>query len=161
VSGTLIGRLVVYLRGRHKASVGLDEFLALGLIALAYGLAVLSHTYGFLSVLAAGVALRRVTEFPAGVSKLVARQSSLQASQANEAHATDVDFAGAYMIQEVQGFNEQLERIAEVAIVLVVSRTPTFTPAPSGSFCCCSSSCAPCRCGLDCSARRYRAISGS
>ena len=115
VSGTLIGRLVVYLRGRHKASVGLDEFLALGLIALAYGLAVLSNTYGFLSVLAAGVALRRVTE------------------QANEAHATDVDSAGAYMIQEVQGFNEQLERIAEVAIVLVVGAMLSYTYLHAGA----------------------------
>ena len=133
VSGTLIGRLVVYLRGRHKASVGLDEFLALGLIALAYGLAVLSHTYGFLSVLAAGVALRRVTESPAGVSKSAARQSSLQTKQANEAHATDVDFAGAYMIQEVQGFNEQLERIAEVAIVLVVGAMLSYTYLHAGA----------------------------
>ena len=45
--GTLIGRLVVYLRSRHKESVGLDEFLALGLIALAYGLAVLSQAMAF------------------------------------------------------------------------------------------------------------------
>ena len=60
--GALIGTLVVYLRARHKESIGLDEFLALGLIALAYGLAVLSHTYGFLAVLAAGMALQRVKE---------------------------------------------------------------------------------------------------
>lgn len=55
--GTLIGRVVVYLRSHHKGSVGFDEFLALGLIALAYGLAVLSQTSGFLAVLAAGLAL--------------------------------------------------------------------------------------------------------
>ena len=58
--GALIGRLVVYLRSRHQESVGLDEFLALGLIALTYGRAVLSHAYGFLAVFAAGLALRRV-----------------------------------------------------------------------------------------------------
>ena len=133
VSGTLIGRLVVYLRGRHKASVGLDEFLALGLIALAYGIAVLSHTYGFLSVLAAGVALRRVTESPSGFSKAAVRQSTLQTRQANEAHATDVDFAGAHMVQEVQGFNEQLERIAEVAIVLVVGAMLSYTYLHAGA----------------------------
>mgnify|MGYP007005254637 CR=1 FL=1 len=34
--GALIGRLVVYLRTRHRESVGLDEFLALGLIAAGY-----------------------------------------------------------------------------------------------------------------------------
>jgi sodium/hydrogen antiporter len=39
---------VLYLRVRHREAVGFDEFLALGLIALSYGIAVLAHTYGFL-----------------------------------------------------------------------------------------------------------------
>jgi len=103
--GTLVGRLVVYLRSRHKASVGLDEFLALGLIALTYGLAVLSHTYGFLAVLAAGIALQRVTERPGEVART----------------------ASADLMQEVQGFNEQLERIAEVAIVLAIGGMLAYT----------------------------------
>jgi len=103
--GTLVGRLVVHLRSRHKASVGLDEFLALGLIALTYGLAVLSHTYGFLAVLAAGIALQRVTERPGEVART----------------------ASADLMQEVQGFNEQLERIAEVAIVLAIGGMLAYT----------------------------------
>lgn len=103
--GTLVGRLVLYLRSRHKASVGLDEFLALGLIALTYGVAVLSHTYGFLAVLAAGIALQRVTERPGEVSRT----------------------ASANLMQEVQGFNEQLERIAEVAIVLTIGGMLAYT----------------------------------
>ncbi len=49
--GALVGRLVIHLRTVHKLSVGLDEFLALGLIALAYGMALLCHAYGFLAVL--------------------------------------------------------------------------------------------------------------
>ena len=60
--GALIGTLVVYLRSRHGESVGLDEFLALGLIALAYGVAVLGHAYGFLAGLRRGLALQRVKE---------------------------------------------------------------------------------------------------
>lgn len=40
VLGTLIGKLVIYLRTHHRAAVGLDEFLALGLVALAYGASV-------------------------------------------------------------------------------------------------------------------------
>jgi NhaP-type Na+/H+ or K+/H+ antiporter len=60
VLGTAIGKLVIYLRRTHKEAVGLDNFLALGLIALAYGVAVLGLGYGFLAVFAAGVALRRV-----------------------------------------------------------------------------------------------------
>jgi NhaP-type Na+/H+ or K+/H+ antiporter len=58
--GTLMGRLVLHLRLRHQLALGYDDFLALGLIALAYGLALLMLTYGFLAVFAAGVALRRV-----------------------------------------------------------------------------------------------------
>jgi NhaP-type Na+/H+ or K+/H+ antiporter len=73
--GALIGRLVVYLRTRHQESVGLDEFLALGLIALAYGVAVVGHAYGFLSVFAAGLALRRVKE-QSGMIHLTAAEVS-------------------------------------------------------------------------------------
>ena len=103
--GTLVGRLVLYLRSRHKASVGLDEFLALGLVALTYGVAVLSHTYGFLAVLASGIALQRVTERPGEVART----------------------ASANLMREVQGFNEQLERIAEVAIVLAIGGMLAYT----------------------------------
>ncbi|HEU4532851.1 MAG TPA: cation:proton antiporter, partial [Polyangiaceae bacterium] len=54
--GTTVGRTVLYLRSVHKEAVGLDEFLSLGLIGLAYGAALLAHAYGFLAVLAAGLA---------------------------------------------------------------------------------------------------------
>ena len=118
--GTLIGQLVVYLRSRHQESVGLDEFLALGLIALTYGLAVLSHTSGFLAVFAAGLALQRVKEPPRAVSISAARETSPPSKPTNAALATHAKYASAYMRQEVEGFNAQLERIAEVAIVLVV-----------------------------------------
>ena len=45
-----------------------------------------------------------------------------------------MDFAGAYMVQEVQGFNEQLERIAEVAIVLVVGAMLSYTYLHAGAI---------------------------
>src|SRR6187200_3006830 len=60
VLGTAVGQLVLYLRRTHKEAVGLDNFLALGLVGLAYGAAGLAHAYGFLAVFAAGVALRRL-----------------------------------------------------------------------------------------------------
>ena len=62
VLGTLVGRLVLFLRRTHKEAVGLDNFLALGLIGLTYGAASLAASYGFLAVFAAGVALRRVEQ---------------------------------------------------------------------------------------------------
>ena len=58
VCGAAVARLVLYLRRVHKEAVGLDEFLALGLIALSYGIALLIGAYGFLAVFAAGVSVR-------------------------------------------------------------------------------------------------------
>jgi len=136
VLGTLIGRLVVYLRSRHKESVGLDEFLALGLIALTYGLAVTAQTYGFLAVFAAGLALQRVKERTGKAFAPATMETALQSKQATEALATDSAYASAFMRHEVQGFNEQLERIAEVAAVLVVGAmlAYTYVPASAGWF---------------------------
>ncbi|MEK6212211.1 MAG: cation:proton antiporter [Pseudomonadota bacterium] len=125
--GALIGKLVVYLRSRHKESVGLDEFLALGLIALAYGVAVLSHAYGFLAVFAAGLALQRVKEQDVGDGRAAVGPADLPSKQTQEERATDPEHASAYMMQAVRGFNEQLERIGEVAVVLVVGAMLAFT----------------------------------
>ncbi len=122
--GALIGKLVVYLRSHHQESVGLDEFLTLGLIALAYGVAVLCQASGFLAVLAAGLALQRVQvrgTAPAAVADAVSQPVELHKTQ-----ATDPEHAGAFMMQAVRGFNEQLERIGEVAVVLIVGAMLAF-----------------------------------
>ena len=61
--GAVVGRLVVYLRREHHEGIGRDEFLALRVIALSYGAALLVYAYdayGFLAVFAAGLALRAV-----------------------------------------------------------------------------------------------------
>lgn len=118
--GALIGKLVVYLRSRHKESVGLDEFLALGLIALAYGLAALSYASGFLAVFAAGLALQRVKEQDVGSRRTAETSVGTKNIRTMEERATDPEHASAYMMQAVRGFNEQLERIGEVVVVLVV-----------------------------------------
>ena len=116
--GSAIGRLVIYLRREHREAVGTDDFLALGLIALAYGGALLIHSYGFLSVFAAGLALRRIEREHSGEEPPPEVRDAAVASE--ESHATDPDKAPAYMAQAVLGFNEQLERLGEVAIVFVL-----------------------------------------
>lgn len=128
--GALIGKLVVFLRTRHKESVGLDEFLALGLIALVYGLALLTHTNGFLAVFAGGLALQRVKEQPGATSSLKAQKPGLQTKQARMALSTHTGYASASMTQEVLEFNEQLERIAEVAIVAVLGAMLFYSRLP-------------------------------
>ncbi len=114
--GTLVGQLVLYLRRQHKEAVGLDDFLALGLIALAYGAALLAHTYGFLAVFAAGLALRRMEARTSGERP----PEDVRAMAAAEEAATHPEKAPAYMTEAVLGFNEQMERIGEVAIVVLL-----------------------------------------
>ncbi len=125
--GGLVGMLVVYLRSRHRESVGLDEFLALGLIALSYGIAVLSHAYGFLAVFTAGLALQRVREQDAYGGRGIVGFAGLHDKKTQDECATDPEHASAYMMQAVRGFNEQLERVGEVGVVLVVGAMLAFT----------------------------------
>ena len=120
-AGTLVARLVLYLRKAHKEAVGLDEFLSLGLLSLAYGLAVLVHAYGFLAAFAAGVALRRVEAGHGGdVPRDVSGAAAAAPAGGEPGAATDPDTAPAYMAQAVLGFNAQLERICEVGVVVLI-----------------------------------------
>jgi NhaP-type Na+/H+ or K+/H+ antiporter len=136
--GTLLGRLVLYLRRTHKEAVGLDNFLALGLIGISYGFASLAHGYGFLAVFAAGVALRRLEQRASakardgGDAKAAGALSAKPAADVVAAAHADPDpnraeraathpkHAPAFMAHAVLSFNEQIERIAEVVAVTAV-----------------------------------------
>ena len=111
--GTCVGRAILYLRVRHREALGSDEFIALGLIALTYGLALASMTYGFLAVFAAGLALRRVDE-PAALQ--TSSPTSINLAKPDASTVTEP----AQMMRAVQRFNSQLESFAEVGIVLAV-----------------------------------------
>lgn len=118
--GKCTGELVLYLRRKHREGFGYDEFLALGLIGLSYGVAVLFQAYGFLSVFAAGVALRAVERRHSGSDRPPA--DVLAAERAQRANEPDIvatsEQAPAYMTESVLGFNEQIEHLSEVALVL-------------------------------------------
>jgi NhaP-type Na+/H+ or K+/H+ antiporter len=119
-----VSRVVLWLRRERKEALGLDDLLALGLIALAYGLALLVKGYGFLAVFAAGFALRseerRTTEARGGSEAPPPDvQAAARAADVEEV-ATAAETAPAYMAQAALGFTEQLERLAEVGVVLVL-----------------------------------------
>jgi NhaP-type Na+/H+ or K+/H+ antiporter len=97
--GTGLARCVRMLRSWRRDAVVFDEFLLLGVIALSYGLALAAHALGFLAVFAAGLALRRADDIHAEAGRAGVK-SPLTPSMLN--------------------VNEQLERIVEVAIVLLV-----------------------------------------
>ncbi len=131
--GTLMGRLVLYLRTRHANAVGYDDFLALGLIALSYGVALALTTYGFLAVFAAGVALRRVERHKTEASRHARDVPTPQAEGVVEQAlatpeppvdadhiATHPAHAPAFLAHAMLGSTERIERIGEVAAVVLL-----------------------------------------
>lgn len=123
--GHLVGRGILYLRVRHKEALGSDEFIALGLIALTYGVALLCQTYGFLAVFAAGLALSRIDRHGAA-------QPAMDVPRPPDADAleqqTSESAAPGTMMRAVQRFNAQLESFAEVVIVLAVGALIAVVP---------------------------------
>ena len=129
--GAGVGKLVLYLRREHREAVGLDEFLALGLIALSYGLALLVQGYGFLAVFAAGLSMRRIEREQ---SELAPPADVVQAGASLEEQATDPGTAPAYMARAVLNFNEQLERLGELAVVLVLGAMLADIESPAAGL---------------------------
>jgi NhaP-type Na+/H+ or K+/H+ antiporter len=123
--GTIVARIVLYLRQHHQEAVGLDNFLAVGLVSISYGVALWCNAYGFLAVFAAGVALRRVERIsPTSAPNDMVRQA---AGSSKARHlATDRDAAPAYMAEAVLNFNAQLERFAEVMLVVLLGAMLTL-----------------------------------
>lgn len=108
---TSVGKLVIYLREQHEETESLDDFLALGLIGLSYGLAILAHAYGFLAVFAAGLALRRRERW---------ESQGLRVESDRTESPARTDTVSGRMAQAVLDFNEHIERLGELAVVCVV-----------------------------------------
>ena len=129
--GTAVGQFVLYLRREHREATGLDDFLAMGLIGVCYGIALICHTYGFLAVFAAGLALRRMERRQ--MHGKANEQPSLNdaAGQRTDELATDPVKAPAVMAEAVLHFNEQLERIGELFVVVMIGAMLSWTLIPS------------------------------
>ena len=113
--GFAFSRAVVYLRREQAQALGMESFMALGLIALTYGIALALQTYGFLAVFAAGLAMRHVerTDSPA-----VKAADSLPVQTASEAAAPEQ--ASAYMAKAVLDFTLDLEKLAELTVMVII-----------------------------------------
>lgn len=138
----LVGKLILHLRTRHRLAIGLNEFLALGLIALVYGIALLAHASGFLAVFAAGLALPRMRapphsqshrRLPVAMTPGAAAEIDIGEASA-PASATHPVKAPAHMAQAVLSFDEQLERFAEIAMVLTVGAMLSYATIPPGAL---------------------------
>ena len=98
--GALLAHGVDRLR-RSGKSLEFEEFLAFGLIAITYGIALASHTYGFIAVFVAGVAF--------------ARGEGLRPAAPREAVP-----GAAETTSRLLAFTTQCERLFEVALVLLI-----------------------------------------
>lgn len=114
--GALVARSIVVLRQRIQAVVGLDDFLAIGIIAFVYGAALLLHTYGFLAVFAAGVAMRTLERESSDADSLAKVIGHAEPPEQLAGHQTH---APAFMAEAVLRVDEHLERIAELTLVLL------------------------------------------
>lgn len=133
ILGALVGKSVVFLRSRHGQALGLDVFIGLGLIGTAYGLAHLCAASGFLAVFASGLALGRVRERPAPDS------AALEPPPTSAGHpyatlAGHSHHASATMRGSVEGFNEQMEKISEMGLVLLVGAMLPYAPLTAATW---------------------------
>lgn len=110
IFGSLTSIIINYLKSLHKEAVERDEFIALGLISISYGTALLIHSYGFLAVFAAGLFFGKKED------KINNKDTGLNSAKS------------------VLLFNEQVEHILELAVVIIIGAILTYTYLPYEAF---------------------------
>jgi NhaP-type Na+/H+ or K+/H+ antiporter len=120
LGGAALGKLSWMLRGKDPKHEVLDDFVGLGLIALVYGVCVVSQTWGFLAVFFAGVALRQTELVLSGAHK--DRQGLLVPENA----AQDPQESTPTVSAESLIFKEHIERLSELTLVLLLGGMVTL-----------------------------------
>ncbi|HUP64183.1 MAG TPA: cation:proton antiporter [Thermoanaerobaculia bacterium] len=115
--GYLVAAFIKRISRLSTRLVILDDYLAVGLIALAYGSALLCRTYGFLAVFAAGLALHHADSLDWAPG----------APGSREGHEPEKPATKTILM-----FNEQLERIGEVVVVTLVGGLLSVGYLPAG-----------------------------
>ncbi len=111
-----VGRLAMSLHTQRGDKTMFGEYLVLGLIGVAYGIAIVCKTYGFLAVFAAGVALRAAERHAS--ERRAAIQGRGDAAQPDQ--PTEDKGHPGYLAGALLATNEQIEHILEVGLVLLV-----------------------------------------
>ena len=124
--GAALAWLSAALRKRIEEHQVLDDLLGLGLIGLSYGIGLSLHTYGFLAVFAAGVALRQ-TELRLIHAKT--NREGLLEPEIDEAHAPAVVPAEPTVSGGSLVFKEHLERLSELTLVLLLGGAASWALA--------------------------------
>ncbi|GGX96810.1 sodium:proton antiporter [Litchfieldella qijiaojingensis] len=114
LAGVGVGWLVNKIRTTFVGTAFLESFLGLGLIAFAYGVSLLVDAWGFLAVFSAAVALRHTELKLAGLKQdySVPVETRLDDEPQAVAHV--------HVSESSLAFNEHLERLAEIVLVLLI-----------------------------------------
>lgn len=115
--GAAFTRLVLFLQNEKKQAMGMESFLALGLIALTYGIALHASVYGFLAVFVAGLSMRNVER--AVEDKADEVRTGAAPPEAKVVAVEHARTAGA-MTSDVLAFAKELEKFVELAAMLVI-----------------------------------------
>lgn len=113
--GTIFGKWSWY-RSPHQEHEGVDELLAIGFVAIIYGIALTVHTYGFLAVFAAAVCLRRTESMPPMDHPKADIHLFPHQDQQNNANAKNQET----LLREQTAVASALERIAQAFLVVAV-----------------------------------------
>ncbi len=132
--GVLVSRYILHLRIVHRVALGGHDYIALGLMALCYGVSQLCQTYGFIAVFAAGYAMRWV-EMEHGTDEPVRLNPSVVAATSDSTAelSADPNSAGMFLTQGILAFNEHFERMAEFTMVTIFGILFSFQPAPANA----------------------------
>lgn len=117
--GWLASKTILVLRLRFHEAVGLESFLTLGLIGVSYGAALLLHTYGFLAVFAAGLAMRQVERRENPATSPAEVMGPLHTADV-ETTSTHARKAAAYLTHTASEFSFNIERLAELCVTLLI-----------------------------------------
>ncbi len=119
LAGAALARLCVALRKHPEHHTLMDDFLGLGLIGVVYGVSVMAHTWGFLAVFFAAVALRQTELKLASAQRRKDAPDEIGAASASQ-HPQSDHLSQTTVRAGSLVFNEHLERLSEVVLVLLV-----------------------------------------
>ncbi|MDQ7977216.1 cation:proton antiporter [Paraburkholderia sp. SARCC-3016] len=118
--GAGVVALVTRLRLRFDLALGVEGFLALGLMSACYGAAQLVHGYAFVAVFVAGVALRH--EELRATGKHTAPTAALEKVEHGERDkaARTPELAHAFIAESMMAFAVEVEQTVELVLMLLI-----------------------------------------
>ena len=118
-AGWVLSHGMLWIRRRVRADTAADEMMTLGFISLVYGAALAIHSYAFLSVFTAALAMRRVEM---NQNDQASASAAIDAAEEVDAeHEADApEHAATMMTRDSLIVADTMERLVEIVLVVLV-----------------------------------------